>query len=225
MYCRSAWGRSDSPMSQIGVQLTDSPYVVVNMRIMARIGLRVFQEIDKDEKRVVPCVHSVGAPLAPGRGRCPVAVQQGKVHRSFSGDARDLVVRIGLWRQRAARQEVLRAAHRVEHRAGRRLDGRAYADPGRGESAWREDLHRGGFPERVRQDQPRHADPAREVRGLEGVDGGRRYRLDQAGRERAASRHQSRRRILRRGAGDFGEDQPECDGDARRRTPSSPIRR
>jgi phosphoenolpyruvate carboxykinase (GTP) len=60
-------GPLDSPMAQIGVQLTDSPYVVVNMRIMARIGLPVFKEIDKGEKRVVPCMHSVGAPLAPGQ--------------------------------------------------------------------------------------------------------------------------------------------------------------
>jgi phosphoenolpyruvate carboxykinase (GTP) len=59
-------GPIGSPMSQIGVQLTDSPYVVVNMRIMARIGLKVFQEIDKDGKRVVPCMHSVGMPLGPG---------------------------------------------------------------------------------------------------------------------------------------------------------------
>jgi len=54
-------------MSQLGVQLTDSPYVVVSMRIMARIGLPVFHEIDKDFKRVVPCMHSVGAPLAAGQ--------------------------------------------------------------------------------------------------------------------------------------------------------------
>ena len=60
-------GPIGSPMSQLGVQLTDSPYVVVNMRIMARIGLQVIAEIDKDEKRVVPCIHSVGAPLSAGQ--------------------------------------------------------------------------------------------------------------------------------------------------------------
>ena len=64
-------GPIGSPISQIGVQLTDSPYVVVNMRIMARIGLPVFQEIDKGEKRVVPCMHSVGLPLAPGQSDVP----------------------------------------------------------------------------------------------------------------------------------------------------------
>ncbi|MDB6165551.1 MAG: pckG [Lacunisphaera sp.] len=60
-------GPLGSPMSQIGVQLTDSPYAVVNMRIMARIGQKVFDLIDKDFKRVVPCVHSVGAPLKKGQ--------------------------------------------------------------------------------------------------------------------------------------------------------------
>jgi phosphoenolpyruvate carboxykinase (GTP) len=64
-------GPIESPMSQIGVQLTDSPYVVVNMRIMARIGTKVFKEIDKDTKRVVPCLHSLGAPLEPGQKDVP----------------------------------------------------------------------------------------------------------------------------------------------------------
>ena len=64
-------GPIGSPMSQIGVQLTDSAYAVVNTRIMARIGKQVFAEIDKDKKRVVPCMHSVGAPLAPGQEDVP----------------------------------------------------------------------------------------------------------------------------------------------------------
>ena len=64
-------GPVGSPMAQIGVQLTDSPYVVVNMRIMARIGMPIYAEIDKDYKRVVPCMHSIGAPLAHGETDVP----------------------------------------------------------------------------------------------------------------------------------------------------------
>ncbi len=64
-------GPIGSPMSRIGVQLTDSAYAVVNMRIMARVGAPVLAEIDKDIQRVVPCMHSVGKPLAPGERDVP----------------------------------------------------------------------------------------------------------------------------------------------------------
>lgn len=64
-------GPAGSPFSQVGVQLTDSPYVVVSIRAMARIGADVFAEIDRDEKRVVPCMHSVGRPLEPGEAGLP----------------------------------------------------------------------------------------------------------------------------------------------------------
>ena len=59
-------GPVGSPMSRVGVQLTDSPYVIVNMRMMARIGMPIYAQIDKGEVRVVPCMHSVGRPLGPG---------------------------------------------------------------------------------------------------------------------------------------------------------------
>jgi phosphoenolpyruvate carboxykinase (GTP) len=64
-------GPAGSQFSQIGVQLTDSAYVVVSMRIMARIGAPVFAEIDQDLKRVVPCMHTVGMPLEPGQQDVP----------------------------------------------------------------------------------------------------------------------------------------------------------
>jgi phosphoenolpyruvate carboxykinase (GTP) len=63
-------GPVGSPLSRVGVQLTDSPYVVVSTRIMARIGLPVFREIDRGV-RVVPCMHTVGAPLERGRADVP----------------------------------------------------------------------------------------------------------------------------------------------------------
>ncbi len=64
-------GPVDSPMSKIGVQLTDSAYAVVNMRIMARIGAKIFQIIDQGKTRVVPCMHTVGAPLKKGQKDVP----------------------------------------------------------------------------------------------------------------------------------------------------------
>jgi phosphoenolpyruvate carboxykinase (GTP) len=71
-------GPVGSPMSRIGVELTDSPYVVANMRIMTRIGLPVLQEIDKGSVRVVPCMHSVGAPLAAGQKDVPWPCNEAK---------------------------------------------------------------------------------------------------------------------------------------------------
>jgi phosphoenolpyruvate carboxykinase (GTP) len=63
-------GHLDAPEPMFGVEITDSPYVVVSMRVMARVGTEVLEAMGEDAA-YVPCLHSLGAPLEPGQADVP----------------------------------------------------------------------------------------------------------------------------------------------------------
>ncbi len=137
-------GPIGSHIAQIGVEISDSPVCGGQHARDDAHGARGGRVARRGPR--LRAVRAFGGRAARARaaGRGLAVQRHGQVDRSFSGDARDLVVRLRLRRQRAPGQEMSGAAHRLGHGARRRLARRAHADPGHAESGRREDLYRRG---------------------------------------------------------------------------------